>query len=120
MKWIKVSVLFHIFLLILSAAIGYGSFRMATQAWAVYKESAGNQKKIEELKQKKLALEVYLKRLQTPGEIERQAKERLNLKLPGEQVVVVVAQKASSTLAQVRQTGTGMWYRLTQFWNGLW
>lgn len=120
MKWIKDSILFHIFLLIVSAAIGYGSYRMARQTLAIYRESAVNQKKIEELKQKKQELEAYLDRLQMPGEIEWQAKERLNLKLPGEQVVVVVAQKASSTMEQAKQTGTGVWHRLAQFWKNLW
>lgn len=119
MKWVKDSALFHIFLLILSAAVGYGSYRMARQAWSVYRESAGNRKKIEELKQKKQELQAYLERLQTPGEVERQAKERLNLKLPGEQVIVVVAEKASSTRERIQEAGTGAWHWLTGFWNAI-
>lgn len=117
MKWIKDSVLFHIFLLILSAAVGYGSYRLARQAFLVYRESAANQKRIGELTQKKEELQAYLERLQTPGEVERQAKERLNLKLPGEQVVVVVAEKASSTRERVRQARQGLWEWLVGLWN---
>ncbi|MBI3442547.1 MAG: septum formation initiator family protein [Candidatus Sungbacteria bacterium] len=107
MKWIRDSMLFHVFLLIVAAAVAYASFYMVKQVVALYRESAANQKKIAELTRKKDELEQYLKRLQTPGAIEQQARERLNLKLPGEQVVVVLAEKASSTQARVEQIGKG-------------
>lgn len=115
MKWIKDSILFHIFLLIVAIAVAYGSFYLARQALGLYRESMGNRKKIEELRQKKQELEAYLEHLQTPGAVERQAKERFNLKLPGEQVVVVLAQKASSTQQGMEQAGQGFWEWLARW-----
>ena len=120
MKWIKDSVLFHIFLLILAVAVGYGSFRMGRQALQAYRESIVNQKKIAELNKKKEELVSYLKQLQAPGAVEREAKSRLNLKLPGEEVVVVVAGKASSTIGQAEQAGVGVWAWITQIWHKIW
>jgi hypothetical protein len=55
--------------------------------------------------------------LQTPGEVERQAKERLNLKLPGEQVVVVIAARASSTQEHAKQALGGWWRWLIGFFE---
>lgn len=109
MKRIRNSLLFNIFLFIVALVVAYGSFYMAKQAVALYRESAGNRKKIEELTRRKQELEAYLEHLQTPGAIEQQAKERFNLKLPGEQVVVVIADKASSTEERARQAGKGFW-----------
>lgn len=109
MKWIRDSLLFHVFLLLAAASVAYASFSTAKQAVALWRESAANQKKIADLAQKKQELEAYLKRLQSPGAIERTAKERLNLKLPGEQVVVVLAQQASGTKQRVERAGTSFW-----------
>lgn len=109
MKWIKNSLLFHIFLLIVAGAVAYGSFYMVRQALSLYRESMANQRKIEQLTQRKRELEAYLEHLQTPGAIEQQARERLNLKLPGEQVVVVLARKADDMQKQVERAGEGFW-----------
>ena len=120
MKWIKDSLLLNLFFLIIAIAVGYGAYRLTGQAVAVYRESMQNRKKIEELTQKKQELQAYLDRLQTPGEIERQAKERLNLKLSGEQVVVVVAPQASSTQEHTEQEVPKGWRRwLMELWDRL-
>ncbi len=117
MKWIKNSLLFHIFLLIVAIAVAYASLYLAKQALALYRESMANQRKIEHLTQRKRELEAYLEHLQTPGAIEQQARERLNLKLPGEQVVVVLTQKAGDMQKQVEQTGQGFWKWLLGWLN---
>ena len=109
MKWIKESLLLNILLFIIAAAVAYGSFYMVKQAVALYRESAENRKKIEELTQRKRELDAYLEHLQTPGAIEQEAKERFNLKIPGEQVVVVIADKASSTQGRIQKSGQGFW-----------
>jgi len=115
MKWIKHSLLFHIFLLVVASAIGYASFPMVKQALALYRESAGNRAKIAELKQKKRELEQYLEYIQSPGAIVEQARERLNLKLSGEQVVVVITQRASSTQERAELTGRKFWEWLARW-----
>ena len=117
MKWIKNSLLFHIFLLIAASAVAYASFYLAKQAFALYRESMVNQRKIEQLTHRKRELEAYLKHLQTPGAIEQQARERLNLKLPREQVVVVLTKKADDIQKQVEQAGQGFWKWLFE-WLG--
>lgn len=117
MKRLQDSILFNIFLLIVAAGVGYGSFRMAQQAWGVWRESLANRKKIAELAQRKQELTAYLQRLQTPGAIEEQARERMNLKLPGEEVVVVVAEQASTSRQRVEQARAGLWNWLTQWWR---
>lgn len=59
------------------------------------KEAKDREEKIIELNQKKAELEAYIAELQSREAIEREAKERLNLKLPGEEVVIVVPEKDS-------------------------
>lgn len=56
-------------------------------------ESEETTKKIDGLKRKKQELEAALAEIQTKEAVEREAKARLNLKKPGEEVVVVVPEK---------------------------
>lgn len=119
MKRIRNSILFHIFLLVVAVAVAYGSFSIAKQAYILYRESSANRQKIGELKDKKRELEAYLERLRAPGAIELTAKERLNLKLPGEQVVVVISEKASTTQEQAERTGRKFWEWLARWLKGV-
>lgn len=82
-------------LLALAVALSVPAFRMVRQALGLYRESINTDKKIQELSQKKEELEAYIARLGTPAAVEKEAKKRLNLKLPGEEVVVVVPEKNS-------------------------
>ena len=66
---------------------------MAYQALSLHSELDSTQKKIEEVTRKKEELEHRIVELQTPEAVEREAKERLNLKKSGENVVVVVPEK---------------------------
>ena len=90
--WVKIkrSVVINFFLLSLTLLIGYGALRGVLQALELRKEAKGKEKKIEELLEKKVELERYLAELENAEVVKREAKERLNLKEPGENVVVVV------------------------------
>lgn len=52
--------------------------------------------KIAELTKKREELEEYLAELKTVEAVKREAKERFNLKLPGEEVAVVVGSGSST------------------------
>ena len=66
------------------------------------------------LTQKKQELEEELRRLEAPGAGERQAKERLNLKLPGEEVTVVISEKKPGELSAT--TSSQGWWNRIRLW----
>lgn len=82
-----------VLLVVIAAAVGYGGARMVLNAFALRGESYEVQQQIEELKNRKEELEARIAELQNGEAVRREAKERLNLKLPGENVVVVVPEK---------------------------
>lgn len=86
-----------ILLVALAAAVGYGAARMVLNSVALRGESRETQKQIEELLARKKELEARIAELQNEEAIRREAKERLNLKLPGENVVVVVPEKQEAS-----------------------
>lgn len=90
LSYIKNSLFLHIVLFIFAVVVGYGSLRVAREGIIAYRERAAHQEKIQSLTEKKHTLEKELARMLAPGVEEREAKERLNLKLPGEHVVVVL------------------------------
>lgn len=77
-------------------------------------EVKNTEKEITELFKKKQELEAYLMELQTRAGIEREAKDRFNLKLPGEEVVVVVP-KAEESKPQP-QTAS-LWEKIREFFG---
>lgn len=88
---------------------------MGINALSMRRESEDVNHKITELQQKKAQLEAYLQELQTKEALERRAKERLNLKKPGEEVVVVIPaekKEESQTPAKI-----SMWEKIKQFFG---
>ena len=90
---IKKSLILNILLVFFVAVVGYSAFNMARQAVDSGREARTSEEKIKELVKKKEELEAYLVELQTPEAVEREVKERLNLKKKGEEVVVVVPEE---------------------------
>lgn len=90
---LKNSIVFNIFIIALAAFLSVSAYRTVKQSFMVREQTAAEREQIEELKNKKAELEAYLAELQTKEAIEREAKAELNLKLPGEEVVVVVPGK---------------------------
>jgi len=112
---LKKSILGNVLLLVLAALVGYGTFKMMRQAvifWAEYKNQEAG---VRELTQKKEELERYLSELQTPQAAEREAKDRLNLKKIGEEVVVVVPPEEKIS-PETKQT---VWQKTKSFFAGI-
>ena len=115
---IKRSFVFHILLASVAAVLGYGLIDVMRQASFLSKESKSAEEKVKELTQKKQELEVYLRELETREALEREAKARLNLKKPGENVVVVVPDKKSEEVP--REVPQDFWERAKNFLYSLW
>ena len=91
--YLKKSLLAHIAFFAITAAIAYGTYHLVNYALALRAESRQIEEKIKELLEAKKNLEARLTELQTPEAVEREAKEKLNLKKAGESVVVVVPEE---------------------------
>jgi hypothetical protein len=92
----KRSVWANLAFFLLALLVGYGVMKIARDALVARDEVMGIDRRVEELTRQKADLEEYLRELQTPGGIEREAKERLNLKKTGEEVVVVMPREELS------------------------
>lgn len=101
-KFIKRSIFINILLFIFAALVLYGALGMVKQAVEFWREAENSRLQIRGLTQKKEELERYLEEIRTPQVIEREAKERLNLKLPGEEVVVVPEERPREPVADPR------------------
>ncbi len=111
MSRFKNSPIVTILLVVFAAVVGYAAYNISRQAFTLGGEAEDARRKIEELTQKKKELEAYLEEIQTRQAAEREAKQRLNLKLPGEEVVVVEEPQISSPENQEM----GFWGRIRAF-----
>lgn len=115
---IKQSIVFSIVIVILAVFLGINAYRTVRQSIVLREEAARERGKIEELRRKKEEIEGYLTELQTRGAIEREAKSRLNLKLPGEEVMVVIPEKKEELVPV--PPPHGFWERIKRrfkFWR---
>lgn len=119
---VKNSVVLNLVLLLLASLTVYGAFNLARYGLELGNESREAQKKIEELTRKKQGLERYRTELATKEAVERRAKERLNLKLLGEKVVVLVPQASSASPEGSGQFSRleGVWTQAKYFFTRLW
>ena len=85
------------FLLALLLITGWGTYNIVYRAFSFYKESRETESKIQGLLKNKDKLESDLRELQSQSAVAREAKNRLNLKSPGEEVLVVVDDKKNGT-----------------------
>lgn len=111
--WIKNSIIANLALLLIAVLASYGAFNLAHYGWELKRESRDAQKKIKELTRKNQTSELLLAELDTKEAAERRAKERLNLKLPGEKVVVLVPQDLSASQVNDSAETSGF----LKFWN---
>ena len=102
----------NLFLIVLLVAAGYAAYNLGYDTWKLWAESRDMKQQIAELTQKKEEFEVYLAELKTVEAVKREAKERFNLKLPGEEVAIVVG-SGSSTFTVTTSPAT--W--LSKFWG---
>ncbi len=94
-----------------AVVVGYSSYVMVRRALTLRNELHDLNVRAGELRQKGEVFEGSLNELKTPEAVEREAKARLNLKRPGEEVVVVVPGKA-----EISATSSGaFWEKLLKF-----
>ncbi len=86
----------NVLLVAVAAAVSFGAYKEIRLALALREEERGQRVKIAELEKKKEELEARIRAFGHPEGVVREAKERLNLKKPGEEVVVVVPPVAPS------------------------
>jgi len=90
--------------LLLLVAFGFASYG-AWNAWKAFRETNREEKelaeKVKNAESELLRLREEIRLSKTPEAIERDAKERLNLKKPGEEVVVVIPSVATSSSVEV-------------------
>lgn len=94
MNKILSSKLFTIFLVLLIILLGFSVARIYNLRLNMERENEGLQAKTEEMKKNNESLEKFLANLSNPSFLEKQAKIKLNYKLPGENVVFVYPEKS--------------------------
>ena len=108
------SFVINIILIFVALAASYSAARMVRNAMLVRAHSNEITQKIEQLKLKKKELEAQLMEIQTKEAVEREGKERFNLKKSGEQVIVVVPEKKDNPPISPRMS---FWEKLKSFFN---
>ena len=81
-------------LLVVALLLGISATRIVFRAWSIYRERDAMDERIRGLEAEKQRLEEALLGAASPETVERLSKERLNLKRPGEEVVVVTPESA--------------------------
>lgn len=97
-----------ILMLIAALLLSVSASRILVRERAVRAERIAAEREIARLEAEKNKLQTTLNALNSPESIERMAKERLNLKKPGEEVVVVT--QAAST-GRATLSAPGFWGR---------
>lgn len=106
---------FNFLLAVIAIGVLYGAFSIFRQAVISSKESEKATERITELLRQKSELEQRIRELQTNEAMEREAKERLNLKLPGEEVVVIIPPPGDLSQAST----SSAWQKFKSFVNNV-
>lgn len=93
-KFLRITVLCVVFSL-----FAWGGYNKAHQAFVAYREKKMRDEKLQILEERSNALGEELQKFGNTAAIEREAKERFNLKRPGEKVVVIVSDEAPAETA---------------------
>ena len=106
MTWSRItqSLFFNVFFLIVAASVSYSAVYMVMQARDMKKESVLLDAEIIRLQKEKTDLEAAIAELKTPHAAEREAKERLNLKWPGEEVAVILSEPGKEKTEEQKST----------------
>ena len=95
-SYLKNSLLLNSLLFVALLIVGTWTYSLAREAIILGQEYRFVQEKAADAESKKAVLERQIAELNTSVALEREAKRRLNLKNPGEQVVVVVPDTAQA------------------------
>lgn len=98
------SIFFNLFLFAAALIVSWSAARMVMQAVNMKSEARLIDAEIAKLKQEKAALEQAIAELNTPHAAEREAKERRNLKRPGEKVAVIISKSAEEKKEEIKET----------------
>ncbi len=90
-KFLRIGVLGAIFSLFV-----WGGYNKAYQAFVAYREKGARDGKIQILEERSNALGEELQKFDNTAAIEREAKERFNLKRPGEMFVVFLSDESQA------------------------
>ena len=107
---------FLILLALVVIGLGVSATRVGRRAWEIHRERQAIASKIQSLQAEQRRLEAAIEALSSEEAVERQAKEKLNLKQPGEEVVVVVPEHRAATTSR----GIAGWrfFRVVEPWLG--
>ena len=108
----KSSLFLNAVMVFIAVSALFGAVRMVRQTLALRGERAAARAGLEALDRQKKELGSRLTELDTPEAVEREAKARLQLRQPGETVVVVVPEEQSAPRAPTPST---LWRRSNQF-----
>ena len=112
---IKTSLPLNVLIGIASVGAASGLFAVARETIALRAERAAAETKIEALRSERARLETRMGELATPEAIEREAKEKFNLKKKGEIVVVVVPDDTT----RATESPAGWWSKIKSFLGGI-
>lgn len=113
---IKSSVPLNMLFVCLVVAVAIGAVRMMRETTALWREARKGKEKIAALAARKAELMTRIAELEAPEAIEREAKEKLNLKKRGETVVVVLAGRQAD---QNNPERAGFWGSAVSFFSGM-
>lgn len=101
-------------LAVLAGFLGWSSLKVFERYRGLKTERIKLEEKMRSLEAERLVLEEQIRELESPQGIERLAKEKLGLKNPGEEVVIVVPEERPESSAEIRP---GFWAEIKQ-WAG--
>lgn len=95
--------------MVLAVLIAFSALRVSWRAYIARQARQEVEKGFRELEQEKSELEARISRLEHPAGIEKEAKERFNVKSPGEEVLVILETPAATSSASKGLGGAGLW-----------
>ena len=104
-------------MLLIIIGLGVISFHALEAGWAAKAERATAEKRLRELKEKKDALTSELENLRSEEGIEREARQKLNFRKPGEEIVII--RDTNTVLPESDAASSSFWKTVTQWFFGL-
>lgn len=107
---------FTVLLALAVIGLGLSATRVGRRAWDIHRERQAVEARIRALEAEKIRLAAAIEALSSAEAVERLAKGKLNLKQPGEEVVVVVPEHRVATTSQ--GIAGSRFFRLVGPWFG--